>query len=665
MKYRPEIDGLRAVAVIPVIFFHAGFSLFNGGFVGVDIFFVISGFLITTIIINDLNKNEFTIRKFYERRARRILPAIFVVILLVTPFTWFILLPRHMADFAQSLIGVITFSSNLLFWRESGYFDTSSDLKPMLHTWSLAVEEQFYIFFPLILLIFWKFKLKVISIILIIIFLFSFTIAELGLRYYPSAAFFFLPTRAWELLLGSFCALYLFRYQPSNNYLTNQALSIFGIILIVISIFYFDTSTPTPSAYTLMPTIGACLIILFAHGEGIVKTLLSSKIMVGIGLISYSLYLWHQPIFALTRHVSLNHPSKLTFLGLIILTFILAFLTWYFVEQPVRKRNKNNLKFYINLGIIFSFLVLVFGSLGHLTEGYRDFNFRDEFIYIDRAFNKLEDDQGLCYDREISNSCKFFFGTKKNHNKNIILIGDSVMDSLTPEGYKILKKKKINFEIITHNACYFFKDLELVQPSIGTVNECNNKRKNILEYLLDKPESEIIIGGRLPNYLTGQPFNNSIGGIESLSEGTAYLRPLGETNFRPSLSNQKIILDDIELGIENLKNYGHNITIIKPIPEHGWNVPESANKALSLNELNYPYNAYNNRSLQSSIFIDRLTEKLGIKSVDPSQLFCPKNKLKERVCLASIDNKLLFTDHVHLSNLGSRLLWNLILTELE
>ena len=190
-----------------------------------------------------------------------------------------------------------------------------------------------------------------------------------------------------------------------------------------------------------------------------------------------------------------------------------------------------------------------------------------------------------------------------------------------------------------------------------------------MEYLLNKPKSEIIIGGRLPLYLTGQPFDNSIGGIESISQGTAYLRPLGETSFRPNLSNQKTILDDIALGIETLNNYGHNITIIKPIPEHGWNVPETANKSLSafmsLNVLNYPYDAYKTRSMQSHIFIDRLTKELGIKSIDPSQLFCPKKGLEERLCLASIDDKFLFTDHVHLSNLGSRLIWNLILSELE
>ena len=177
MNYRAEIDGLRALAVIPVIFFHAGFENFRGGFVGVDVFFVISGYLIATIIISELESKEFSIVNFYERRARRILPALFFVALFCLPFAWFWFTPSDLKDFGQSLVAVATFSSNFLFWRESGYFETSTELKPLLHTWSLSVEEQFYIIFPIFLILTWRFGIKIILIVLFSIFLISLLIA--------------------------------------------------------------------------------------------------------------------------------------------------------------------------------------------------------------------------------------------------------------------------------------------------------------------------------------------------------------------------------------------------------------------------------------------------------------------------------------------------------
>ena len=198
MYYRREIDGLRAVAVLPVILFHAGFELFSGGFVGVDVFFVISGYLITTIIINEMDDGKFSLLNFYERRARRILPALFFVVLCCIPFAWFLLLPSDMKDFSQSLVAVSTFSSNILFWRESGYFDTAAELKPLLHTWSLAVEEQFYILFPLFLMAAWRFGKRAIVWTLIASFAISLAVAHWGAYNKPGDAFFLLPTRAWE-----------------------------------------------------------------------------------------------------------------------------------------------------------------------------------------------------------------------------------------------------------------------------------------------------------------------------------------------------------------------------------------------------------------------------------------------------------------------------------
>ena len=220
MKYRADIDGLRAIAVVPVILFHAGLDLFSGGFVGVDIFFVISGYLITTIIVREMSEDRFSLLRFYERRARRILPALFLVVLVCFPFAWYNLLPKTLIDFAECVLAVSVFSSNFLFWSESGYFDTATELKPLLHTWSLAVEEQYYVIFPLLVMGMWRFGQRVLIILLGIIAIASLLAAQYLSSTAPSANFYLLTTRAWELLIGAFCALYLNRFTLGSGLIT-------------------------------------------------------------------------------------------------------------------------------------------------------------------------------------------------------------------------------------------------------------------------------------------------------------------------------------------------------------------------------------------------------------------------------------------------------------
>jgi peptidoglycan/LPS O-acetylase OafA/YrhL len=209
MNYRSEIDGLRAIAVLPVILFHAGFTIFSGGFVGVDIFFVISGYLITSIILHDLKNNKFSLINFYERRARRILPALFFVMFACLPFAWQWLLPEDMKRFSQSLVAVSFYASNFLFWITSNYFESASELKPLLHTWSLAVEEQYYLFFPLLLMFFWSYLKKYTAFVLVSLAVISLIVAQIGSNVAPTANYFLLHSRAWELLIGALAAYYL------------------------------------------------------------------------------------------------------------------------------------------------------------------------------------------------------------------------------------------------------------------------------------------------------------------------------------------------------------------------------------------------------------------------------------------------------------------------
>ncbi len=338
MKYRAEIDGLRAVAVLPVILFHAGFAPFSGGFVGVDVFFVISGYLITSLIAEELETGRFSLAGFYDRRARRILPALFFVVLCSAPIAWFILLPKDLTEFFHSVMAVGMFASNILFWLQSGYFDTAAELKPLLHTWSLAVEEQFYIIFPLLLMALWRFGAKVLLAVLIVLFGVSLSLAEWGAHAHPSATFFLLHSRGWELLIGAFAALYLRGGGGIRAGIAGEALAAAGLLAIAMAVVLFDGRTPFPGLYALVPTLGTVLVILFAAEGTVINRLLSLRACVGIGLISYSMYLWHQPLFVFSRYLFGLQQGSYLFLVLSLITLVLAWISWRFVERPFRQK---------------------------------------------------------------------------------------------------------------------------------------------------------------------------------------------------------------------------------------------------------------------------------------------------------------------------------------
>lgn len=338
MKYRAEIDGLRAIAVLPVILFHAGVTQLSGGYVGVDIFFVISGFLITGILSREIEGGNFSLLGFYERRARRILPALFVVLATTSVLGALILLPYELEFLGRSLIAVVFFVSNVLFWQESNYFAASAEFNPLLHTWSLGVEEQYYILFPIFLWMVWRWRKKSVVPLIGLLTVLSFGLAEYLSTEMPSANFYLLPTRAWELLAGSLAALYLLHRPTLTGHLAD-AVGVLGLAGILVSIFAYDAATRFPSAWTLVPVLGTVGILVSASPQTWVGKLLSYRPFVGIGLISYSAYLWHQPLFAFARILDTEqHPSTWEMLLLALLSLILAWLSWRFVEQPFRRK---------------------------------------------------------------------------------------------------------------------------------------------------------------------------------------------------------------------------------------------------------------------------------------------------------------------------------------
>jgi peptidoglycan/LPS O-acetylase OafA/YrhL len=370
MIYRREIDGLRAVAVIPVMLFHGGFGFFSGGFIGVDVFFVISGYLITTIIISEMEEGKFSLVGFYERRARRILPALLFVVLLTIPFAWSLMPPDELRKYFQSVSAVTVFSSNILFWVESGYFDTAAELKPLLHTWSLAVEEQYYLFFPLMVLLTWRYSKRYVLPFFVIVGVISLMLAQWGSINHPTANFFLLPTRFWELMIGSVTAFLL--YYKDNLAISifrsrsiSQLLSLVGLLLIGYSIVTFTNRTPFPSLYTLAPTIGTALIILFAADKTIANSFLSNRLFVGIGLISYSAYLWHQPVLAFGRMNHVNDSNVAGITLLLMLSLILAYFSWRFIEKPFRNKNKFTRKIIFKYALGGSAAFLSIGLIGN------------------------------------------------------------------------------------------------------------------------------------------------------------------------------------------------------------------------------------------------------------------------------------------------------------
>ncbi|HEY9280780.1 MAG TPA: acyltransferase family protein [Eoetvoesiella sp.] len=374
MIYRREIDGLRAVAILPVVFFHAGLTVFSGGYFGVDIFFVISGYLITSIILGQKKSGTFSFLNFYERRARRIFPALFFMILVCFVFAWLWMMPSDLKQFSQSVIAATSFSSNFFFWQHSGYFDMAAELNPLLHTWSLAIEEQFYLIFPIFIVVMWPFKRLWMYGLLLAGGVASLVLAQWTAFNMPSAGFYLLPTRVWELLAGVFAAFYLSRasHQHERASAADGALGLLGLVLIAIAVFFFDDDVKHPGFTTLVPVVGALLIILFATPQNLAGKLLGNKALVGVGLISYSLYLWHQPLLAFAKIRFGSEIGDSDFIALILLSFVLAYVSWRFIEQPFRNRKAFSQAKIFSFSTGFCVLFLSVGSLGHLTNGFND-----------------------------------------------------------------------------------------------------------------------------------------------------------------------------------------------------------------------------------------------------------------------------------------------------
>ena len=357
MKYRKDIDGLRAVAVLPVLIFHAKLGFFHGGFLGVDVFFVISGFLITSILVEEISQKTFSFANFYERRVRRLLPALIFMTAATSVLAYQLMITVDLKGYGNSLVAMSLFSSNIFFWLDSGYFDRVADLKPMLHTWSLAVEEQYYFFFPLVLLIVLRWVPKLLTLTVLTILVISLGLASWASVNAPDANFYLLPTRAWELMFGSLASILIFNnVQILERLSTANAFKNGALIVLFICLIWFDESIPHPSMLTLIPVLATLVLIVIPAPDSLAHKLLTLRPMVFTGLISYSLYLWHQPLLVFNRYMSAKSDASVR-IAILLAAFALAFVSWRYIEKPFRHRNVTTRK------QVYSFCAVSFAAI--------------------------------------------------------------------------------------------------------------------------------------------------------------------------------------------------------------------------------------------------------------------------------------------------------------
>jgi peptidoglycan/LPS O-acetylase OafA/YrhL len=435
MKYRVDVDGLRALAVLPVIAYHMGMGGIPGGFTGVDIFFVISGYLICGIIYNGATGNSFSYLEFYKRRCLRILPPLFVVLLSTLAFGYYHLLPAQFSDLSDSTLATLLFSSNIFFWKTTGYFAGPAELKPLLHTWSLAVEEQFYIIFPVILLFVVRFFRQRATQVMLLIIAVSLLLSIYAVTRKPTFTFYMLPTRAWELALGGVIAVAGLEAKMSKvSQGIKHLMSLTGLALILFGFLWLNTSKPFPAWNALWPCLGSFLIIL-AGQQAAVSRVLALKPIVYIGMISYCLYLWHWPIIVYSR-MFFNFAPGIREAVIIGLTFGLAIASRYLIEIPFRYKLAVISSGRIVTASVMGLVVLASGALykGHVTNNagqfsaealalasYSQYKEMPEFTYqyrLGRCFVDGKSQEDKPYDRDY---CLKTSASAKNY----LLIGDS------------------------------------------------------------------------------------------------------------------------------------------------------------------------------------------------------------------------------------------------
>ena len=641
--YRPDIDGLRALAIIPVVMFHAFPSLLPGGFVGVDIFFVISGFLISGIIFKGLQRKSFTFHGFYANRIKRIFPALLLVLGASFVFGWFFLLPSEFALLGKHILGGAGYIENFVLRHEAGYFDTRSFLKPLMHLWSLGIEEQFYLTYPFLLWLIWRLRLNVLAILVPLV-LISFSLNLWQVRTDPVSSFFLPQTRFWELWMGGILAsLDVFGQDIRRRFaaaIVPDVLSIAGMVLIGVALLLVRERA-FPGWWALLPVVGASLLILGGPAAWINRRILSNRVAVFVGLISYPLYLWHWPILSFARILHNDVLSPGARIGAVFLSVVLAWATWRFVESPIRFGRKTWIK-----TAALTVASMIVAGLGYTTYH------RDGFV---RRFPNLSSDFGWTESLTFTTpECRKMVGAETMDYcrssgpgaPDVLLIGDSHAGSIYRGLAAAYAQHSQTLMNLGEPGCVPFYDTESYLLGRRRSRDCRPIVNRMLDFATASPSVRtIILSVRGPKYMVGEDFG------EAASEAPEVL----SWNGAPKNSSQaEIFSAAFRNTVSRLSATGKNIVLFVDWPELGFDpiscLPRPVPLFSQVRTLcGVPRSQVDARNHAYREVISGMKKELsGLRIFDPLPYLCDAN-----ACYAMRDGHLLYRDDNHLSAVGS------------
>lgn len=640
--YRRDIDGLRAVAVVPVVLFHAAVPGFGGGFTGVDTFFVISGFLITSLIAEDVHAGQFSILHFYERRVRRIFPALLAVLFASSVLAALLLLPDQFAAFGRSLVATTLFASNFFFWRETGYFARTAEEVPLLHTWSLAVEEQFYLFIPIAFMVLHRLLKGHHLIWLLPLALISFAISVAGVSARPTATFYLAPTRAWELLLGSILAVGLF--PAMQNRVVREALAVLGLGLICWGIFALSKDSVFPGINALFPCGGTALLIYTGQGhKTLVSRVLETAPMVGIGLISYSLYLWHWPLLVFAQIWNIVTLSTVQTILLIALSFAAAAFSWKFIEAPFRRRGGVFSRFQLfGVAGVVSGVLLAFGLFGAVSDGWPA-RVPQQAIEIASYAESRNPRRQKCFayeDNPVSTPCVYGADVQPS----VALWGDSHADAVV---------QAIGETAATAGKSLLFHGNAGCPPAIDLrINPfgCVAENAAVLKQLREDPRIEtVILMARFSVQLMGRA--RELGPAERIEASVAIVEADGAS---ADLARRKALLQtSLASTVEALQAASKKVVLVYPVPEVGYFVPTTLAQMVlqgqSPEDFTRPISLFHARQDDVIEVLNSLGAEADVVRIYPHHQLCEGD-----ACIVYAQGAPLYQDDDHLSLHGAR-----------
>lgn len=646
--YRTDIDGLRALAVVPVILFHAGFNTFSGGFIGVDVFFVISGYLITGVIWREIVQKEFALLVFYERRARRILPALFAMIAATMVAGWFLLTVAPLQSLANSTFTTVFSISNVYFWRQTGYFAGASELFPLLHTWSLGVEEQFYIFVPLLLLAVARFGRYAMIATLALIVVVSFSLCVWASYRYPSPNFFLIPTRAWELGIGGLLAVVKL---PLPRAAVRHCVGVVGVSMILAAVFLFDKNTVFPGLSALLPCFGTVLLIWVgmsqprvadAPSQGLVTQFLATRPMVSIGLISYSLYLWHWPVFVYLRHLTARTDLEWqwSFFG-ILLSTVLAVVSWRFIEQPFRNRTAMGQRtiaiFSIGgtLGLATIALIISFALKGapfRIPEDARQIaDAREDFNLSCMETNPFREDFSV-------SDCRIGSATLE---PNFILMGDSHAAALRPAIAVWARQAGRSGYLQSFNSCPPVGGATFGTNKGTSYSKCDQHAREAFKFALSNPGIDTIV---ITAYWEGYLRRNDA--VPQASTQGLFTHPHTDQSIEAS---QEIFFQGVADVVRMLRDADKKVVIVHDLPKLPTNIPWSNSQKIMARQTLTTHFKFDNE-IGFYDRIEAMAVREGARSIRLSELICESGPDKCRILMGNIS---LYKDNNHLSKSGA------------